>query len=84
MMPWSRKLSAPITLDDGRVFETLRHAARFMLELPELNQRNPHWQSAGDAMMRAATKSSQADLAIAEEKLKAALQAEGALNRVRR
>jgi hypothetical protein len=57
-MPWSRKLSEPFTLDDGRTFSTLRDAADFLLKLPELHQANPYWQYAAAAMMRAAKPSS--------------------------
>jgi hypothetical protein len=56
-----------------------------MLALPELHQRNGHWQYAAEAMMRAAAEDAgEAELATAEERLRGALEAEGVLERVKR
>ena len=77
-MSWSRKLSEPIALDDGRAFATLRDAADFMLRLPEPHLSNMHWQIAAEAMMKADNpRSSVEELQAAERILKAALRAEG-------
>ena len=84
-MAWSRKLSPPITLDDGRTFATLREAADFILELPDLHRRNPHWQLAIEAMMRAAKPASNmTERNEAQRRLKAALRREGVLSVKRR
>ncbi len=80
-MSWSRNLSAPITLDNGRIFTTLRDAANFVLALPDLHRNNPHWQFAMEAMMKAAE--NDADLEAAERQLDLALRAEGVFERVR-
>jgi hypothetical protein len=43
-MAWSRKLSSPITLDDGRRFVRLRDAAEFALKLS--NRQKANWDFA--------------------------------------
>jgi hypothetical protein len=43
-MRWSRKLSAPIVLDNGRTFVTLRHAADFALNLSDRQKADLGWQ----------------------------------------
>jgi hypothetical protein len=53
-MPWSRKLTAPITLNDGQTFATLRDAVAYMFELPEPHLDKPHWQFAVEAFVEAA------------------------------
>ena len=74
-MSWSRKLSEPIALDDGRRFAT---RPTFMLRLPETHLSNMHWQIAAEAMMKADNpRSSVEELQAAERILKAALRAEG-------
>jgi hypothetical protein len=78
-MPWSRKLSQPITLGDGRIFMTPRDAAEFMLNLPELQRNNPHWRFATEAMLRAAQPNAPMHALLeAEASVKAALGADGA------
>jgi hypothetical protein len=85
-MPWSRKLSQPIALGEGRTFVTLRDAAEFMLELPDLQRNNPYWQFAVEAMLRAAQPDATTrELHDAEASVRAALSADGAPgNEVRR
>lgn len=53
-MPWSRKLPAPIVLDDGRVFATLRDAADYALALPDYRKARLNWQYAVELMKAAA------------------------------
>ena len=80
VMPWSRKLLEPITIDDGRTFTTLREAAEFMLRLPDLLQASPRWIFAAEAMMKAAKPaSSKTELSTAERRLRSALRADGVL-----
>ena len=74
-MTWTRKLSAPIILKDGRAIATLSDAARLMITLPQLHADSPNWQYAGELLLEAANdKKSVED---AEAQLKIALEAEG-------
>jgi hypothetical protein len=76
-MPWSRKLSAPITLDDGRVFERLHDAADYVLALPERRRADEGWQHAIRLMIKASEKKATAeDLAYVEHQLKIMLTAD--------
>jgi hypothetical protein len=43
-MPWSRKLSAPLVLKDGRVISTLGQAREMMLSVPPDVRREPVWR----------------------------------------
>jgi hypothetical protein len=54
-MSWSTKIWKPIKLKDGRSIETLADARAIMLALPELHQRNPHWQYAAELLPRSLT-----------------------------
>ena len=79
-MRWSRKLSAPIVLDNGRTFVTLRHAADFALNLSDRQKADLGWQYAIKLMTAAAKpKSSDADLWDAEDQLHRVLRADGLL-----
>jgi hypothetical protein len=42
-MPWSRNLSAPIALIDGRMLETLSQAREMMLSLPAFQRHGIIW-----------------------------------------
>lgn len=53
-MPWSRKLPAPIALDDGQVFTTLRDAADFAVTISNRQKAHLAWQYAIELMMKAA------------------------------
>jgi hypothetical protein len=80
-MAWSRKLSAPIVLDDGRAFSTLREAADYVLGLGPVAQNSLHWRLAAEMMMEAAKPAAtKAKLQEAERLLKNALRAQGALD----
>jgi hypothetical protein len=79
-MPWSRKLTARITLNEGQTFETLRDAVEYMFDLPEPRLDMPHWQFAIEALVKAARPASnRSELRAAEARLKMALMAEGVL-----
>jgi hypothetical protein len=54
-MPWSRKLSAPIALKDGRTIATLADARAIMLSLPISRQRIEPWFYVGALLQEAAT-----------------------------
>jgi hypothetical protein len=49
-MPWSRQLSAPIILKDGRIIATLLEARALMLNLPFRHQVRLDWQYAGELL----------------------------------
>jgi hypothetical protein len=73
-MPYTRKLPAPITLDDGRVLTTLADVVRLMETLPSLHLSNHHWQYAAEAIMKAAGEgSTKADLDEAERLIRLGL-----------
>lgn len=83
-MPWSRKLSAPIVLDDGRRLATLREAADIVLGLPALHRANSHWTHATVLMLAAAESDGEAALAAAERQLDIELRGERLLGIERR
>ncbi|SED39770.1 hypothetical protein SAMN05444161_3119 [Rhizobiales bacterium GAS191] len=78
-MSWSRKLSEPITLKDGRVLTSLDDARALMLALPEGRQIAPYWQYAAELLLRAADRSSKDTALEAWAQLRRALVAEGML-----
>jgi hypothetical protein len=53
-MPWSRQLSAPIPLKDGRTLATFGDAREMMLSIPEVRQTALHWRHAAVMLSRAA------------------------------
>ncbi len=53
-MSWSRKLDAPIQLDDGRTLRTLADVRGLLLSLSPTQQANPTWQAAGELLLDAA------------------------------
>jgi hypothetical protein len=53
-MGWSRKLSPPLVLGNGRALKTLSDARDMILGLPEDQQRAPHWLHAGELLLYAA------------------------------
>jgi hypothetical protein len=54
-MPWTRDLSAPIELKDGRTLITLADASALMQSLPANRQRREHWLYAGGLLKEAAS-----------------------------
>jgi hypothetical protein len=76
-MPWSRQLSAPIPLKDGRMLATFGDARDMMLSIPEVHQTALHWQHAAVMLSRAAQ--SKCGIAEAQMQLELALKAEGLL-----
>jgi hypothetical protein len=65
----------PIALNDGRTIATLADTRALLLALPELHQRNPHWEYAGGLLFEAAT--SRGALKDTADQLHRALKAEG-------
>ena len=53
-MGWSRKLSPPLVLRDGRVLQALSDAREMILGLPEGQQRAAYWLHAGELLLYAA------------------------------
>ncbi len=64
-MPWSRKLTQPIVLKDGRTIATLGDAREIMLTLRNLRYGNPHWPAAAEMLARAVDSPSAMDDASA-------------------
>ena len=76
-MPWSRPLSEPIVLKDGRVIATLNDARVIMESLPTTSQSRDVWLYAGGLMLEAAT--SNVPIGEAAAQLRRALRADGLL-----
>lgn len=76
--PWSRKLTEPIVLKDGRKLVTLDDARKLMLGLTERAALWPYWQYAGELVLAAAEKP-RASIKDAWAQLRRALVAEGML-----
>ena len=74
-MTWSRKLSAPIALNDGRKLRTLNDAAALILSLPDVRQRSDDWRRAVPCLVEASD--SENALRKAQALLTLALKAEG-------
>jgi hypothetical protein len=74
-MPWSRKLSAPIVLKDGRMIAKLGDAREMMLAIPVVRRREAIWQATADLLNEAAAY--QDLIPDAEAQLLRALKAEG-------
>jgi hypothetical protein len=75
-MSWTRKLTPPIELNDGRRVETLADVRELMLSLPERHVRNGHWVYAGQHLMAAATDKG-VSLHDVQQQLSIALKAKG-------
>jgi hypothetical protein len=76
-MPWSRQLSAPIVLKDGRVIATLNDARVIMRSLPARSQSSDVWLYAGGLMLEAAT--SAAPIGETADQLRRTLRSDGLL-----
>jgi hypothetical protein len=75
-MAWTRNLTPPIVLKDGRVLETLSDVREVMLSLPERHLQNGHWVYAGQLLMAAATDKG-VSMHEVQQQLSIALKAEG-------
>jgi hypothetical protein len=53
-MDWSRKLSFPLKLKDGRWLRTCRDAAEIIVSLPESVQHNERWEATAQRLMEVA------------------------------
>jgi hypothetical protein len=53
-MSWTRKLAAPIRLDDGRILRTLADVRALLLSLSPPQQANATWQASGALLLEAA------------------------------
>ena len=53
-MPWSMPFDDPISLRGGRRLATLRHAADYIMQLPEEVQKQERWQIAVENLINAA------------------------------
>jgi len=52
-MAWSRRLSHPIALADGRILRKLRDVGQFLLSLLEKDQQSAKWQRLTHLLMTA-------------------------------
>src|SRR5579862_8529198 len=77
-MSWSRRLSKPIALYDGRQLATLDDVAEFVLALPSPRLHKLCWDEAIELLVDAATGQPTSDaMAKLEARIAAALQVEG-------
>jgi hypothetical protein len=74
-MPWTRKLSVPIVLKDGRTIVTLNDARVVMRSLPTQTQNNDVWLYTDGLLLEAATSDGPMGITIAN--LRRALKAVG-------
>ena len=74
-MRWNSKMPKPVKLNDGRAISTLEDARDLMLSLPELHQRNAHWQYAGELLLKAADSGEKYAIMDARAQLTRALKA---------
>jgi hypothetical protein len=75
-MAWTRKLTPPVELEDGRRLETLADVRELMLSMSESHLRNGHWVYAGQLLMAAATDKG-VSMHDVQQQLAVALKAEG-------
>jgi hypothetical protein len=78
-MPWSRKLTSPITLKDGREIATLSQAREMMLSLPLVHRGGEMWRYTAGLLNEAAADNSYAPHVESEAQLARALRTEGLL-----
>jgi hypothetical protein len=78
-MPWSRKLTTPIILKDGRTIATLSQAREMMLSLPMEHRRGNMWRYTADLLNDAAADNSYVPHTEAEAQFMRSLEAEGLL-----
>jgi hypothetical protein len=53
-MSWSKHFPDQIRLPDGRVIRTLREAGNYIIQLPEPERLQQHWQLATEMLIKAA------------------------------
>ena len=78
-MPWSRKLSTPVVLKDGRALSTLGQAREMMLSIPVESRRGQMWRHVAHLLNEAAADNTASPPADAEWQLIRALEFEGLL-----
>jgi hypothetical protein len=77
-MPWSRKLSSSINLNDGRQLATLDDVAELVMTLPNAHLHKACWDKAIDLLIDAShDEASLGVVAEAEAKLAIAFKVEG-------
>jgi len=73
---WSRRLTRPIYLNDGRTVATLAHARDLMLEIPSARRGAVHWRMAADLLLAAARFGGQEPIRLAGAQMSSALRAD--------
>jgi hypothetical protein len=76
-MVWSRRLTKPIYLNDGRTIGTLAAARDLMLSLSQRRQSDPHWQDAAALLLNAARIGRHEPIREAAVQVSRALEADG-------
>jgi hypothetical protein len=76
-MPWSRKLTKPIILKDGRTLETFGNAREMLRSIPVHHRRGVIWRYTAELLNEAAADYTYVPHVDAEAQLKRALKAEG-------
>ena len=78
-MTWTRRLPTSLHLNDGRTLTTLAQARDLLLDLPQLDQANPHWQSAGELLLQGAYRGRQTPILDVSKQFSRALHIDGLL-----
>jgi hypothetical protein len=76
-MPWSRTLSEPIVLKDGRTIATLGQAREMLLSLPIAHRRGNMWRYTADLLNKAAADNFYVPHTEAEAQFMRSLKTEG-------
>jgi len=77
LMSWSRRFPTCLHLNDGRTLSTLAQARDLVLDLPQQDQANPHWTSAGEFLVQGAYRNRQTPIFDVRTQFSRALQADG-------
>jgi hypothetical protein len=80
---WSRKLSEPVKLKDGRILETLREVRDLILRLGSSHQKHPWWTYTAELLLKAAESGKRTDIKLATDQLCRVLMRGGMLAKIR-
>ena len=76
-MAWSRRFPNSFHLNDGRTLSTLAQARELFLDLPQSDQANTHWVSAGELLMQGAYRGRQTPILDVGMEFSRALRVDG-------
>jgi hypothetical protein len=77
LMSWSRRFPTSLHLNDGRTLSTLAQARDLVLDLPQLDQANSHWASAGELLVQGAFRNRQTPISDVCTQFSRALHVDG-------